>query len=244
MATKRTNKDLYLKQRKNIWWYQRRVPKAYRHLYPDQTHWTRSLETSDIYKARKLRDQINAQYMATELLTVNEDAKHFRNLVRELEAERQVNPDWDMPFYPDRLIKRGELTTLHAYETVNGKNNHSHLYAFTLKEAYADWLVRHGKNKTDETQRKVKQAMKEYLSFLKVDDFPIKEITRRSAYEFLHYLEATKARTTCQSFMSRLKSIWEHAKDLERLKERTLSQTIITQAKAKLKRSKCSSLKS
>lgn len=214
MATKRTNKDQYLKLRNNVWWYQRRVPKALKHLYPDIGVYSVSLKTSDIYVARKLRDQVNAKFSSTELVTVNEDAKRFRNLVRELEAERQINSDWDMPFYPDRLIERKDFATLHAYETVKGKRNHSHLYAFTLKEAYADWLIRHGKNKTDETQRKVKQTLKEYLNFLDVDDFPIKEVTRRSAYEFLHHIEASKARTTCQAFMSRLKSLWEHAKDL------------------------------
>lgn len=212
--TKRKSNNIHLKLRGNVWWYQRRVPKALKKFYPDTTTISRSLDTSDVHIARKLRDKINGELAHSALTRTDDDNKRFRELVREMRAEKEVNRDWDAWIYPERLIERGDELTLKAYMTVNGKENYERYYAFTVREALAEWLNRHGVNKSKETQRKVEQSVNLFLEFMDAVDMPISDITRRHAYEFLATIEKNNSRATCQAHMSRLKTLWKNTRDL------------------------------
>lgn len=207
-------KNTHLKLRGNVWWYQRRVPLEMKRLYPDIDKWEFSLKTPDLHIARKLRDKFNGELAHNSLVATNDNAKRFRDLVREMSQERQVNADWDAWVDPDKLKARKDFVTLEAYETVNGKRDHSALYAFSLREALAEWFKGPGLNKTRETHIKMKQSIELFLEFHDVADLPINQVTRRMAYDFLRDLEQRKARTTCEGHFSRLKMVWKHAKDL------------------------------
>lgn len=133
-------KNTHLKLRGNVWWYQRRVPQEMKRLYPDIDKWEFSLKTPDLNIARKLRDKFNGELAHNSLVSTNNNAKRFRDLVKEMHQEKQVNPDWDAWIDPDTLKARKDFLTLEAYETVNGKRDHSPLYAFSFREALAEWL--------------------------------------------------------------------------------------------------------
>lgn len=113
----------HLKLRGNIWWYQRRVPKHMVSQYPNQNTIQVSLETGDIREARKKRDVINGELQSKSLRsTTSTEGQRFRELVREMERDRQNYPDdWDMMVYPEKLQREGRKVELEAYMTVNGK---------------------------------------------------------------------------------------------------------------------------
>jgi len=106
-----------------------------------------------------------------------------------MRAEKEINQDWDASIYPEKLLERVDELTLRAYMTVNGKENYERYYAFTVREALAEWLNRHGVNKSKETQRKVEQSVNLFLEFMNAVDMPINDITRRHAYDFLATIE-------------------------------------------------------
>lgn len=207
-------KNTHLKLRGNIWWYQRRVSLEMKRLYPDLDKLEFSLKTSDVNIARKIRDKFNGELAHGSLIATNDNAKRFRDLVREMKQEKQINPDWDAWIDTDRLKARKDFVTLEAFETVNGKRDHSGLYAFSFREALAEWFKGLGLNKTKDTHIKMKQSVELFLEFHDVGDLPINQITRRMVYDFLKDLEQRKAKTTCQAHLSRLKMVWKHAKDL------------------------------
>ena len=183
-------------------------------LYPDKDKFEFSLNTPDINIARKLRDKFNGELAHNSLTATNDNAKRFRDLVREMSQEMQTNPDWDAWVDPDSLKARKDFVTLEAYETVNGKRDHSALYAFSFREALAEWIRGHGIHKTKDTVKKVEQSVELFLDYHNAADLPITQINRRMAYDFLRDLEQRKAKTTCQAHLSRLKMVWKHAKDL------------------------------
>ena len=213
MKTK-TPKNTHLKLRGNVWWYQRRVPLTMKRLYPDRDKFEFSLGTSDVIVARKLRDKFNGELAHNSLTATNENAKRFRDIVREMTQEKLSNPDWDAWVDPDTLKARKDFVTLEAYETVNGKRDHSTLYAFSFREALAEWIRGRGIQKTKDTVKKSEQSLGLFLDYHNVVDLPITQITRRMAYDFLRDLEQRNAKTTCQAHISRLKMVWKHAKDL------------------------------
>jgi integrase len=183
-------------------------------LYPDIDKWEFSLKTPDVNVARKIRDKFNGELAHNSLVATNPEAQKFRQLVREMSEAKKISIDWDAWIDTKELEDRNDQVTLDAYRTVNGKQDHSAFYAFSLRDALAEWFKGQGFNKTKETQNKTKQSVELFLEYHDLGDISISQITRRMAYDFLRDIELRNAKTTCQAHLSRLKMVWKHAKDL------------------------------
>lgn len=208
------NDTKHLKLRGNVWWYQRRVPKALQHIYKNEKQITFSLNTGDIRIAKSKRDKFNGELASKQLSGANPDAARFRHIVRQLQADKQDNPyDWNEPYDVREIERAGDTVFVDAYTTVTGANDSSSHYDISLREALHNWQVKHGINKSKETQRKVPNTVKLFLNFLEVQDVSLQSVSRRDVYDFIEYLAQHYAKNTVSGHISRLKVVWQLAKD-------------------------------
>ncbi|MEA3587941.1 tyrosine-type recombinase/integrase [Pseudidiomarina sp. 1APP75-27a] len=144
----------------------------------------------------------------------NPDAARFRHIVRQLQADKQDNPyDWNEPYDVREIERAGDIVFVDAYTTVTGADDRSSHYDISLREALHNWEVKHGVNKSLETQRKVPNTVKLFLNFLEVQDVSLQSVSRRDVYDFIEYLAQHYAKNTVSGHISRLKVVWELAKD-------------------------------
>lgn len=208
------NDTKHLKLRGNVWWYQRRVPKALQHIYKNEKQITFSLNTGDIRIAKSKRDKFNGELASKQLSGANPDAARFRHFVRQLQADKQDSPDdWDAPYDIRQIERTGDTVFVDAYTTVSGANDKSLFYDITLREALHNWQEKYGINKSRETQRKVPQTVKLFLNFQEAQDISLQSISRRDVYDFIEYLAQLYSKNTVSGHISRLKVVWQLAKD-------------------------------
>jgi|SRR5690625_2701298 len=91
------NDRKHLKLRHNTWYFQKRVPKALKALYPDRDIIEQSLETGDIREAREKRDILLGQLRQRErLLKVQEQPRQrflqYVDQLSQVAGDRFVGP--------------------------------------------------------------------------------------------------------------------------------------------------------
>lgn len=217
----------HLKLRGNVWWYQRRIPKALRDQFGGQEIIFKSLETGDIREARRKRDILNGKLEERHFNAPNTDRHRFLELVRTMSEDKAKYPEsWDEHYYledmsyrpqsadPNDSVPIDDKVFLHAYTTVNGQANHRSKYRITMKEALNNWVARMGKSKTPDTVRKVKKSVDSFLKYLELYDIQLEDITKRQVNDHIEQQQAKHAKTTVQGQISRLRSIWNYAESL------------------------------
>jgi hypothetical protein len=96
---------------------------------------------------------------------------------------------------------------LHAYTTVNGRKDLRSRYKITLKEALSNWVSKNSRLRTKDTVQKVKKSVVNLLKHFNTYDIQLEEIIKRQIHDYIELLLATKAKTTTQGEISRLRSI-------------------------------------
>ncbi|MEZ8695353.1 tyrosine-type recombinase/integrase [Vibrio splendidus] len=201
----------HLRLRGNIWWYQRRVPKQLKHLYPNENMITESLETGDLKEAQRKRDMINGRLAERQLTSPNPSRQRFHELVHSLKEDKMKHPySWDEPYDYEKLASTDE-TFLHALTTVSGHKDQNHKYRITLNEGLNLWL-QHNKNRvTKDTLGKVKRATSDFLKYMGLIDIQIPDITKLQVHNYInHQHQSGYKKATIQGHVSRLRSIWNH----------------------------------
>ncbi|EKL9831181.1 site-specific integrase [Vibrio alginolyticus] len=210
----------YLKLRHNTWYFQKRVPKALKPLYPNTSVIEKSLETGDIREARNRRDIILGQLRQRQhLLEVqSEPRRKFRQYVDELRQVAQdgfVGPDvaWDEVLDPETVGKHDDPEYIEAYKVVTQGKTDSERYGPTLKEVLK-LLLRESEREnlhTPGTRNRFEKSVQNFLLYMNEHDLPLNQISRSSVFDFIEHSRERNSGTTVQGHISRLKSVWMYA---------------------------------
>lgn len=223
-----TSDTKHLKLRGDVWWYQRRIPKALLDQFDNQTTLSESLGTGDIREARRKRDILNGKLEERRFHAPNSDRHRFIELVQTMSEDKDKYPEsWDEHYHLDQIqgmttnIESHTPSTsiddkvfLHAYTTVGGHQDHRNKYRITLKEALNNWLRKYQNEKTKDTVHKVKKAADEFLKHLRVYDIQLEDISKKQVNDYVESLQTKYAKTTVQGSISRLRSIWNYSEAL------------------------------
>ncbi|MEZ8233026.1 tyrosine-type recombinase/integrase [Vibrio splendidus] len=205
----------HLKLRGNVWWYQRRIPKALLEQFGGQTTVSESLGTGDIREARHKRDILNGKLEERRFNAPNAARHRFLELIQTMSEDKERFPaTWDEHYDLDKLQRENDEVFIHAYTTVNGRKDHHSRYRITLKEALDNWVKKFHASKTKDTIHKVKQAADKFLKHLGLYDIQLEDITKQQVNEYIEHLQVKYKKTTVQGSISRLRSIWNYADSL------------------------------
>ena len=212
-----STKNKYLKLHHDTWVYSRRVPKLLKHYYPNKTHITQSLGTSSVTAARLHRDRINGQLAAKSLGSFSSDRIQFKNYLEDVSPYTGALKDDVCSLDYDDVLPRNPIAKAAYRQEVHGETDH--LFTVTLKETLGN-LLSHKKNISVDNLSKLKNSLSRFLTYLSVDDIPLKTIHKKQVVEYIQYLSNEYAHGTITAHLSRLKSIWIHAYQMGDIKDK------------------------
>lgn len=213
----------YIKPRHNTYYFQRRVPKALRHLYPNIEIYEVPLETGDIRKAREKRDIILGRMRQQELEqgVISPEKLSFRKYVAELELSKEQGNvgskeypvSWDAVCDPYSQRKEDDPAYVEAYYAVLNNKSESPKYRLALRELLQRY-IQHSVQEdvhTMGTRDRYKKTVELYLAFHNVRDIQLQELTREQALDFISHYRDKCSGATINGHLSRLKSLIEFA---------------------------------
>ncbi|MFA0672606.1 tyrosine-type recombinase/integrase [Vibrio splendidus] len=223
-----TSDTKHLKLRGDVWWYQRRIPKALLDQFDNQTTLSESLGTGDIREARRKRDILNGKLEERRFHAPNSDRHRFIELVQTMSEDKEKCPEsWDEHYHLDQIqgmttnIESHTPSTsiddkvfLHAYTTVGGHQDHRSKYRITLKEALHNWSKQRRKPTSEDNVSKAKKSVDQFLKLLKLYDIQLEDITKRQVDQYIEMLLSKHATSTARGYISRLRSIWNYCDQL------------------------------
>lgn len=215
------NDRKYLKLRHNMWYFQKRVPKALQSLYPDQVLIEESLGTGDIKEARYQRDILLGQLRQREqMLKVKpRPRQRFQQYVEELSQiaaeEPFVGPGlaWHEVLDPESAKKVDDPEYIEAYRTVVQGRRESERYGVTLEEVLDHFIKTSEREEshTEGTRTRFKKTVHSFLRYSNQDDLQLDKIERSKVFEFIEHCRARQSGATVHGAISRLKTLWEYA---------------------------------
>ncbi|WP_394176561.1 DUF6538 domain-containing protein [Thalassotalea litorea] len=202
----------HLQLRGDTFYFQKRIPTSIQHLYGGKQTIKRTLHTSDIKQAKKLRDKILGEMAQLEMESPSKARTLFKQHVANFEADKKSNPqEWDAMRHYTGDECPAELA---AYRHVASETPIPIDYQFSLREALKGWQEAVGKSKSADTQRKASTFTEEFLKYLRTHDVALSQITRGMVTEFhTHQADSGYAKTTVQGKLSALKMLWKYAND-------------------------------
>ncbi|WP_170840111.1 tyrosine-type recombinase/integrase [Halomonas daqiaonensis] len=215
------NDRKYLKLRHNMWYFQKRVPKALRSLYPDQVLIEQSLGTGDIKEARQQRDILLGQLRQREqmLKAKPRPRQRFQQYVEELSqiaaGEPFVGPGvaWHEVLDPESTKKHDDPEYIEAYRMVTQGRRESERYGATLDEVLEHFIRTSEREEahTEETRSRFKKTVQSFLRYCNEDDLPLDKIERSKVFDFIDHCRERQSGATVHGAISRLKTLWEYA---------------------------------
>ncbi|MGR2737344.1 tyrosine-type recombinase/integrase [Billgrantia sp. Q4P2] len=211
----------HLKLRHNTWYFQKRVPKALKGLYPDHDMIEESLGTGDIREAREKRDILLGQLRQRERLlkSQNQPRQRFLQYVEDLRRiaveEPFIGPDmeWHEILDPETAKKTNDPEYIEAFRTVMQGKTQSERYGVTLNEVLEHFIrasEREGLH-TEGTRTRFKKTVQGFLQYLMTDDVQVKDIERSKVFDYIDHCRETQSGSTVQGTISRLKNLWDYA---------------------------------
>ena len=210
----------YLKLRHNVWYFQKRVPKALEELYPATTIIEESLETGDIREARQRRDIRLGQLQQQENLFREESQpkQRFTKYVAEL---TQIAKDpyigegitWCEVLDPETMNRTHDPEYVEAFKVVSRGETTSDKYGKTLRETLRHFIriSEREEHHTEDTRKRFEKTVKTFLVYFNTDDIQLQDIERSKVFDFIEHRLDSKSGATVQGDISRLKTLWLHA---------------------------------
>lgn len=215
----------YLRPRHNVWYFQKRVPKALASLYPNKIMFDESLETGDIKEARIRRDIFlgKLRQQEHELAHTSPEKQSFLKYMEELKSSKAQEivggtPEspvlWEDVCDPITQSKENDSAYVEAYYAVLNDKTEVPKYGMTLKELLKRF-IQHSEQEdlhTSGTRDRYKKTVDLFVMFNNVKDLPLKELTRDQATAFIsHYRQKNLSGATVYGHISRLKTLIEFA---------------------------------
>ncbi len=216
----------YLKKRKNrdVWLFSKRIPKQIQHLYEGKEVYTKSLQTSCIKTARLRRNALLAEMSLKEEQAIDGGRATFISFYRTLKEAKEIH-GYD-PYGQHYNIDLEDVTNTDLYPEIQQEalravySGETPLkYTCTLRESMTEWLELN-RNKNKDTISKVKSTTERFLKHCGVFDLPLLSIERSSVVNFIHELSDECSVSTIRAHLSRLKTVYKHAWDMGRIKNK------------------------
>ncbi|MBL0581060.1 DUF6538 domain-containing protein [Aeromonas caviae] len=183
--------------------------------------YTKTLETSDLQQARRMRDAIVAEF--NELLERVRAAprRHrFNHLLAEIRAAVEESNRYSSPNDDDEhlfhaydveaAVASGDLVKADAIRVaLHGDSSLAQDYAMTLLEAVDGFANEHSHSVNKAVISKARQGAKSLLSVLKVKDIDLSQIEPRDVTRWLQAISTEKSDWTRKGYRSALSSCWE-----------------------------------
>ena len=213
-VAKKPSSEKYLKLRGNVWWFSRGVPKELQESY-STARIERKLDTSDIQVAKARRDQIVADLSLQAVQPRIRQLKEFRKHLRDIEPQRDRHGIFEHNIDLKELIASNQ-PVLHDVLKAQHDTSVYGKYEVTLKDAVDLWIARNEARIVDtDTIKRVRGSAKKFCDFLSTNaaTLKLKDIQRYDAHNYMLEQEQHFAKTTIQGEYSRLKGVWNEAKN-------------------------------
>lgn len=207
----------YLRQRKNVWFFQYRLPAVLAKHYGKKMY-TVSLETSDLKIARQKRGLLLTRLAAEADSIQGKSPSSFQRqellrIARAYAADDKALEDQDPELSladtldPERLtpLEKDALRYVGGYEKEVLRR-----YTVTLKEAFEEWTS--GVDHKPTTLSKHRRAVELFLAFLGVPDVALSSVKKIDVREFIKtQRDVGMAGQTIQNYISGLSGAYRYA---------------------------------
>ncbi len=183
--------------------------------------YTKTLETSDLQQARRMRDTIVAEFNELlERVRAVPRRYRFNHLLAEIRAAveescRYNSPDDDdehlfHAYDVEAAVASGDIVKADAIRVaLHGDTSLAQDYAMTLLEAVDGFANEHSHSVNKAVISKARQGAKSLLSVLKVKDIALSQIEPRDVTRWLQAISTKKSDWTRKGYRSALSSCWE-----------------------------------
>lgn len=214
----------YLRQRGNVWFFQKRLsPVLAQHL--GRTILQETTQTGDLDEACRIRDRLLADLTDLEAelkgnLSPARKRKLFLDKLQEFqeanrELERQAADD-EIVLDVHDIVDPEKLTPIEvaALKALNTGVVPAEV-RLSICGALEDWTNSPLVTRKASTVSKNTRAVTVFLSSLRVDDIALCEVTRKQVRDFVtQQLSQNKTRQTVANYLAGLSAIWTHAVDV------------------------------
>ncbi|WP_257287650.1 tyrosine-type recombinase/integrase [Endozoicomonas sp. SESOKO2] len=237
------NDTRYLSLNYNTWVFKKRIPKPIRHLSNGSEFFIRSLQTSDLHLAKKLRADL-LDWLEEELMlaigakggaTGSNDARYssdkasYKAWLSRIKGHKEEDRSLEHLDIESLYDKHGE-PVVQAYRTVIDGTQYPE-YGYSLKEALSDYKkFKSSTLKSTKDLGKADLAVSSLLKYLGKSDIPLTEIRRKSVRHWLDEFISGKVKggsnlsgKTKKNYISALMGIWKRAYDMEEIESTTLA---------------------
>ncbi|MEH8198248.1 tyrosine-type recombinase/integrase [Aeromonas allosaccharophila] len=213
----------YLQLRRHRYYLHWNVPVELRELpfFDGRAIYTKTLETSDLQQARRMRDSIVAEF--NELLDRARAAprRHrFKNLLDQIRSAVEESSRYNCPHNTDEhlfhaydvstAIASGDVVKADAIRVVlHGDSAVAKDYAMTLIEAVDGFDKSNGHRVNKSVISKARQGAKSLLKILRLKNVPLGQIEPRDVTLWLQEISTEKSDWTRKGYRSALSSVWE-----------------------------------
>ena len=224
MPSKKTTLNNSLLLRGTTWYIHWNVPTALRNNphFKGKKIYSKTLQTKDVYEARKMRDLLVAKFRAmADLSTTYAARRAFISHLAEaskaveetkqkliyLDGEKAFNAwdDLESAFNVAAVIEKGDFTRADAYlVAIHDKPEVAEKYTITLKDAVWDFLKAHEGKIATATISRTKRATESLIK----TDVKLKDVTSRQVTRWIKAISTEFSDSTRSGFLAALNKMW------------------------------------
>ncbi|MNK90232.1 site-specific tyrosine recombinase XerD [compost metagenome] len=228
MPTKKTSLNNSLLLRGNTWYIHWNVPTALRNNphFKGKKIYSKTLQTKDVYEARKMRDLLVSKFRAmADLSTTYAARRAFISHLAEaskaveetkqkliyLDGEKAFNAwdDLESAFNVAAVIEKGDFTRADAYlVAIHDKPEVAEKYTITLKDAVWDFLKAHEGKIATATISRTKRATESLIKAIGQKDVKLKDVTSRQVTRWIKAISTEFSDSTRSGFLAALNKMW------------------------------------
>lgn len=228
MPPQKTTLNNSLLLRGNIWHIHWNVPKGLRSnpLFRGKAIYSKTLQTKDVYEARKMRDMLVTQFRQMAEVSASHTARqafmaHYAEAkkAREEYQQRQLYmSDEDANHALDGLeagfcvyaaVDKGDHIRADAYlAAIHDKHDVAEKYAITLQDAAWDFIKAHEGDVAASTLSKIKTATTSLLKAIGSKDTKLKDVTTRQVTRWIKAIAKDYSDNTRAAYLASLHKMW------------------------------------
>ncbi|MFQ2448190.1 tyrosine-type recombinase/integrase [Aeromonas caviae] len=229
MKSKKQNPDRYLWLRNNTWYLHWNIPRILRDdpFFGGRSIFSKSLQTEDVYEARKMRDLMVSKFQAM----VTAKKVHTRRAIfiaayaeasrakKELESQLTYLDDFaavdaydalESAFNVESVLEKGNVIKADAYlAAIHGKTELVEKYSITLEEASWGFIKEHEGKVAKATLSRVKNATQSLIAASGNKDLRLSELDRRQVTRWINSISDTVSDSTRKGYIAALQKMWD-----------------------------------
>lgn len=229
MKSKKQNPNRHLWLRNNTWYLHWNIPRILRDdpFFSGRSIFSKSLQTEDVYEARKMRDLMVSKFQAmvtakkvharrSEFMAAYAEASRAK---KTLESRLAYLDDFaaidaydalESAFDVEAVLEKGDVIKADAYlAAIHGKSELVEKYSITLEEAAWGFIKEHEGKVAKATLSRVKNATQSLITTSGNKDIRLNELDRRQVTRWINSISDTVSDSTRKGYIAALQKMWD-----------------------------------